>query len=171
MDLRVTCFLSLTLLLDVAGAQGNFKMLPTKLEAKLGEKIKLECEVLTSTASGCSWLFESRSSQVPNPTFIAYVSLTRSKLSEKLDPKLFNAHKQDSKYILTLSKFSPEHEGYYFCAITSNSMLHFSPLVPVFLPAKPTIKPVTRPSTPVPPIGTSQPLRPGACRPGAGGSG
>ncbi|XP_051010603.1 T-cell surface glycoprotein CD8 alpha chain [Acomys russatus] len=171
MDLLVTCFVLLTLLLEVTGIQEMFQMLPTKLDAQLGQKLELTCEVRQSTTvQGCSWLFQSRSSTTPKPIFIAYTSTSRFKLGEKVDEKLFSARKSGSKYILTLSKFSTEHEGYYFCSATSNSMMYFSPLVPVFLPGPFTTIPVRRSPTPVPPIGTTRPLRPGTCRPVAGGS-
>lgn len=109
-------------------------MSPKKMDAELGQKVVLTCEVMLSTSQGCSWLFQSSSSELPQPTFVVYISSTRTKLNEKLDEKLFSAQKvkDQSKYTLTLNKFSKENQGYYFCSVTSNSAMHFSPLVPVF---------------------------------------
>lgn len=107
-------------------------MSPKKVDAEIGQEVKLTCEVLRDTSQGCSWLFRNSSSELLQPTFIIYVSSSRSKLNDILDPKLFSARKENNKYILTLSKFSTKNQGYYFCSITSNSVMYFSPLVPVF---------------------------------------
>lgn len=173
---RVICFLSLNLLLlDIITrlqVSGQLQLSPKKVDAEIGQEVKLTCEVLRDTSQGCSWLFQNSSSELPQPTFIIYVSSSRSKLNDKLDPNLFSARKETNKYILTLSKFSTKNQGYYFCSITSNSVMYFSPLVPVFQKENSIItKPVTRAPTPVPPpTGTPRPLRPEACRPGASGS-
>lgn len=173
---RVICFLSLNLLLlDVITrlqVSGQLQLSPKKVDAEIGQEVKLTCEVLRDTSQGCSWLFQNSSSELSQPIFIIYVSSSRSKLNDKLDPNLFSARKENTKYILTLSKFSTKNQGYYFCSITSNSVMYFSPLVPVFQKVNSIIpKPVTRAPTPVPPpTGTPRPLRPEACRPGASGS-
>lgn len=174
---RLTCFLSLNLLLlDVTRlrSSGQFLMSTKKVEAELGQKVDLTCEVLRSNVpGGCSWLFQNSSSSLPQPTFIAYLAASSSvtKLNDGLDLKLFSAKKDKNKYILTLNKFSKENQGYYFCTIIINSVMIFSPLVPVFQKGNSiTTKPVPRAPTPVPPTGTFRPLRPEVCRPGAGGS-
>ncbi|XP_021047400.1 T-cell surface glycoprotein CD8 alpha chain [Mus pahari] len=181
----LTCFLSLNLLLlgelmipGRAGAgahqgSGQFIISPKKMDAELGQKVELVCEVVWSTSQGCSWLFQNSSSKLPQPIFVVYIASSHSKitLNDELDPKLFSAKRDMNKYILTLNKFSKETEGYYFCSVTSNSMMYFSSLVPVFQKVKSTTtKPVLRTTTPVPPTGTSRPPRPETCRPGAGGS-
>ncbi|XP_036038716.1 T-cell surface glycoprotein CD8 alpha chain [Onychomys torridus] len=170
---RVTCLLlSLTLLLNsFAGLQGleYFQMSPKKLVAELGQNVKLTCEVLLPTAQGCSWLFQEHGSG-RKPTFLVYLSSTRKKSNGKLYSSQISGEKKGGdQYTLTLSKFSEETQGYYFCSVTSNSVVHFSPLVPVFLPEKPTTPvPVPRLPTPLPTTGTPRSQRPEACRPGAG---
>ncbi|XP_052029848.1 T-cell surface glycoprotein CD8 alpha chain isoform X2 [Apodemus sylvaticus] len=172
---RLICFLSLNLLLlDVTKLQSSGQILiaPKKVDATVGQKVNLVCEMGSTTSLGCNWLFQNSSSKLPQPIFIAYLSSTQStvKLNDGLDLQLFSAKRDRNKYILTL-KFSTKNQGYYFCTTFSNSMMSFSPLVPVFQKVNSTTtKPVPRAATPVPPAGTFRPLRPEACRPGAGGS-
>uniref|UniRef100_A0A8C6RQF0 T-cell surface glycoprotein CD8 alpha chain n=1 Tax=Nannospalax galili TaxID=1026970 RepID=A0A8C6RQF0_NANGA len=146
-----------------------FRMTPTKVFAQPGQKVELKCEVLMSNVlSSCSWLFQRRDPEA-RPTFILYLS-ARPKLAEGLDAKRFSGQKIGNTYTLTLSDFREENQGYYFCSVTSNSILYFSPLVPVFLPEKSTTMPAPRPPTPVPPTRMHPAsLRPEACRPAAGG--
>ncbi|XP_049982401.1 T-cell surface glycoprotein CD8 alpha chain [Alexandromys fortis] len=169
----VTCFLSLTLLLDlVAELQGSEQLQilnAAKTTPELGKELKLKCKVLLSTSQGCTWLFQKGGSGV-KPTFLLYHSTTaRIKVNDKLDANQFSGERNDKEYTLTLKKFGEENEGYYFCSVTGNSVVYFSPLLPVFLPGKPTT-PVPRPSTPVPTVGTSRSPRPENCRPGSGAS-
>uniref|UniRef100_A0A8C2LCC9 T-cell surface glycoprotein CD8 alpha chain n=1 Tax=Cricetulus griseus TaxID=10029 RepID=A0A8C2LCC9_CRIGR len=174
---RVTYFLSLTLLLGElmilgrigAGLQGleHFQMSPKKVITQLGEKVELSCQVLLTTSQGCSWLFQKEGSGI-KPTFLVYVSSTREKRNEDLHSIKFSGKKNGDKYTLTLENFRKESEGYYFCSVTGNSVVHFSPLVPVFLASTtPPTTPVPRLPTPVPTTGTSRFVRPEACRPGA----
>ncbi|CAH7139980.1 Cd8a [Phodopus roborovskii] len=168
---RVTCFLSLTLLLDVVPEhQGleQFQMLPKKVVAQPGKEVTLSCEVLLPISQGCSWLFQKEGSGV-KPTFLFYLSSTRKVGNKNLPSFAISANKNGNKYTLTLSTFTKENEGYYFCSVTGNSVVYFSPLVPVFLPEKPTT-PVPQTPTPVPTTGSSRPLRPETCRPAAGTS-
>lgn len=174
---RLTCFLSLNLLLldfTRLRSSGQFLMSTKKVDAKLGQKVDLACEVLPTTAQGgCSWLFQNSSSKLPQPTFIVYLAAhsAMTKLNENLDSQLFSAKRDKNKYTLTLNKFGKENQGYYFCTIFVNSAMVISPLVPVFQKVNSTTtKPAPRAPTPVPPTGTFRPLRPEACRPGAGGS-
>ncbi|OBS83262.1 hypothetical protein A6R68_22736 [Neotoma lepida] len=166
---RVTCFLSLTLLLNVfAGLQGSeyFQMSPKKVVAQLGKEVKLTCQVRMPTSQGCSWLFQEHGSGM-RPTFLIYLSSTRKKLKDNLDPQEISGEKNGDQCTLTLKKFREESQGYYFCSVTGNSVVYFSSLVPVFLPEKPTT-PVPRRPTPVPTTRASPSLRPEACRPRAG---
>lgn len=111
-------------------------MSPKKMDAKVGQKVELTCEVLWTTSQGCSWLFQSSSSTQPQPIFIVYLPLSHSgkKWNDRLDPELFSAKREErtNKCILILNKFVEENQGYYFCSVTSNSVMYFSPLVPVF---------------------------------------
>ncbi|XP_057638471.1 T-cell surface glycoprotein CD8 alpha chain [Chionomys nivalis] len=164
----VTCFLSLTLLLDlVAELQGSeqLQISYAKTPPELGKELKLKCKVLLSTSQGCTWLFQKDGSGV-KPTFLLYHSMTRIKVNDKLDENQFSGEKNDKEYTLILKKFGEENQGYYFCSVTGNSVVYFSPLLRAFLPGKPTT-PVPRPPTPVPTVGTS---RSPTCRPGSGAS-
>ncbi|XP_038174837.1 T-cell surface glycoprotein CD8 alpha chain [Arvicola amphibius] len=167
----VTCILSLTLLLDlVAELQGSEQLQISSLKKspELGKELKLKCSVLLSTSQGCTWLFQKDGSGV-KPTFLLYLSTTKIKVNDQLDENQFSGNRNDKEYTLILKKFGEENQGYYFCSVTGNSVVYFSPLLPVFLPGKPTT-PVPRPRTPVPTVGTSRSPRPQTCRPGPGAS-
>ncbi|KAK7806585.1 hypothetical protein U0070_017190 [Myodes glareolus] len=166
----VTCFLSLTLLLDLVAELQGLELLQissANTPPELGKELKLKCSVRLSTTQGCSWLFQKDGSGV-KPTFLLYRS-TRLKVNDELDANKFSGEKNGNEYTLTLKKFGEEDQGYYFCSATSNSVVYFSPLLPVFLPGKPTT-PAPRPRTPVPTAGTSRSPRPETCRPGSGAS-
>nr|XP_020041467.1 T-cell surface glycoprotein CD8 alpha chain [Castor canadensis] len=171
---RVTTWLlPLALLLHVATAQPlkQFRMSPPEVVGRLGEKVELRCEVLLiPVVQGCSWLYVPPG-DAARPTFIMYISSTRTKVADGLDPQQFSGSKSQSSYTLTLRSLREKDQGYYFCTVLSNSMMYFSPFVPVFLPAKPTTKPAPRPRTPVSPTKLHpMSVHPEACRPGAGGT-
>ncbi|KAM7079122.1 T-cell surface glycoprotein CD8 alpha chain [Molossus nigricans] len=163
--------LPLALMLHAATVLGSsqFRMSPREVRGTLGQRVELQCEVLLTTATGCSWLFQRRGAAA-SPVFLMYSSKVRTKLAEELDAAQFSGGRtQDNVYSLVLTRFGEENQGYYFCAALSNSVLHFSPFVPVFLPEKPPTTPARRPPTPAhtsasPPVT----LRPGGCRPAAG---
>ncbi|XP_045835975.1 T-cell surface glycoprotein CD8 alpha chain isoform X2 [Meles meles] len=164
--------LPLALLLHAAAAAGpsQFRMSPAKVVGQPEGKVELQCEVLLSNAPmGCSWL-RQKNEPAARPVFLMYLSLSRSKEADGLDPKQISGKKiHNTLYSLTLHRFRKEDEGYYFCSVLINSVLHFSPFVPVFLPVKPTPTPAPRPLTRGP-TNTLQPVsqRPGICRPTAG---
>ncbi|XP_037663482.1 T-cell surface glycoprotein CD8 alpha chain [Choloepus didactylus] len=165
--------LPLALLLDTAAAAGPsaFRLSTREVRALLGQSVELQCEVLlTTAASGCSWLFQPRGDPA-SPTFLLYVSQTRTKIADGLDGSRFSAKRiRDSAFALTLRRFQEENEGYYFCAVLSNSVIYFSPFVRVFLPEKPTTTTPARLPTKPAPTNASQPasLHPEVCRPAAG---
>uniref|UniRef100_A0A452RZ29 T-cell surface glycoprotein CD8 alpha chain n=1 Tax=Ursus americanus TaxID=9643 RepID=A0A452RZ29_URSAM len=156
-----------------AGEPSQFRMTPRKVVGQLGSKVELQCEVLLSSAApGCSWLYQ-KNEPAARPVFLMYLSQTRAKVAQGLDPNQISGKKvHDTLYSLTLQRFRKEDEGYYFCSILSNSMLYFGPFVPVFLPVKPTPTPAPRPPTRAP-TNASQlvSLSPGICRPAAGSAG
>ncbi|ELK30031.1 T-cell surface glycoprotein CD8 alpha chain [Myotis davidii] len=96
--------------------------------------MELYCEVLLSTSgSGCSWLFLEPGA-ARSPTFLMFISKVRGKPVP--DSSRFSGAKVgNDRYSLTLNSFRQEDEGYYFCSVLSNSIMYFSPFVPVFLPA------------------------------------
>ncbi|KAF6102619.1 CD8a molecule [Phyllostomus discolor] len=147
---------------------GNeFRLTPRQVTATVGKQVDLRCEVMVSKSSGCTWLYQRREAAA-SPVFLMYLSSTRSKIADGLDSRRISGQRvQSDIYTLTLHRFREEEEGYYFCSVVANSIVYFSPFVPVFLPAKPTT-PVPRPPTPTPPK-VSQPVsrRPETCRPPA----
>ncbi|EHA99117.1 T-cell surface glycoprotein CD8 alpha chain [Heterocephalus glaber] len=163
---RVTSWLLLqvALLLDAAEAQGpnQFRMSPPKLVAGVGETVTLRCEVLMrNVLQGCSWLFQPHGA-TRSPTFLLYQSGSRPKLAPGLDEKRFTSTKSSNTYTLTVSGFREQDEGYYFCLVVANTILHFSPFLPVFLPAAPTTTPAPPPPTQVP-SALSPSVRPETC--------
>ncbi|XP_015419584.1 PREDICTED: T-cell surface glycoprotein CD8 alpha chain, partial [Myotis davidii] len=99
----------------------------------VGQPMELYCEVLLSTSgSGCSWLFLEPGA-ARSPTFLMFISKVRGKPVP--DSSRFSGAKVgNDRYSLTLNSFRQEDEGYYFCSVLSNSIMYFSPFVPVFLP-------------------------------------
>ncbi|XP_019797627.1 T-cell surface glycoprotein CD8 alpha chain isoform X1 [Tursiops truncatus] len=148
----------------------SFRMSPVRVQARLGEKVKLHCEVLQSSmTSSCSWLYQ-KPGDASRPIFLMYLSSTRSKPAEGLDTSYISGTKAEgANFHLTLHRFHEEDQGYYFCSFMSNSVMYFSNFVPVFLPAKPTTTPATPPATraPTKALQTVSP-RPEVCRPSAG---
>ncbi|XP_006902083.1 PREDICTED: T-cell surface glycoprotein CD8 alpha chain [Elephantulus edwardii] len=159
--------LPLAILPNATTSQGSkaFRMSPTKVEGALDQTVELQCEVLlTNPSSGCSWLMQRHGGP---PTFLAYTSNYR----KHQEGEHFSANTLGSNtYKLTVRKFRDEDQGHYFCSVTSNSVMHFSPFVPVFLPEKPTTRPPRSP-TPAPTNGSkSQSPHPKDCWPPSGGA-
>ncbi|XP_066123742.1 T-cell surface glycoprotein CD8 alpha chain isoform X1 [Saccopteryx bilineata] len=166
---RLLLALALMLRADWALEETWFRMTPRQVKATLGQRVELRCEVLLSTlVSGCSWLFQ-RPEASASPVFLMYISTTRVKVAEGIGQ--ISGQKSQDTYSLTLHSFREQDQGYYFCSVLSNSILYFSPLVRVTLPAKPTTRPAPRPPTPAP-TEALLPVtpRPEMCRPAAGGA-
>nr|XP_014708276.1 T-cell surface glycoprotein CD8 alpha chain [Equus asinus] len=169
--------LPLALLLHAVLALGSnaFRMTQPEGPPQPGKTLNLRCQVLLSNqAPGCSWLYQPPG-PAARPVFLMYITKGRIKPAEDLDTKKFSGERiQDAVFGLTLHHFSEKDQGYYFCSVLSNSIIYFSPFVPVFLPAKPTTTPAPRPPTPRPPMraatNASQPVtrRPETCRPAKG---
>ncbi|XP_006203874.1 T-cell surface glycoprotein CD8 alpha chain [Vicugna pacos] len=156
---------------DTALGSHLFRMSPEKVQAHLGEQVKLDCELLQPGQTvGCSWLYQ-KPEAASGPTFLAYISSSRSKMAEGLNTNYISATKTGgSNFQLTLHRFREEDQGYYFCSVMINSVMHFSKFVQVFLPAKPTTTTVATPPPKRAPTNASLPVtpRPEACRPSAG---
>ncbi|XP_032980071.1 T-cell surface glycoprotein CD8 alpha chain isoform X4 [Rhinolophus ferrumequinum] len=94
MVLRVTpLFLPLALLLYAAVALGlsAFRTKLPKQRISLGQTVKLECEVLLSSATqGCSWLYLPPAPDT-SPRFLMYLSQSRVRMAEGLDSKWISA--------------------------------------------------------------------------------
>ncbi|CAO2605358.1 T-cell surface glycoprotein CD8 alpha chain [Lemmus lemmus] len=134
----VICFLSLTLLLDlVAELQGSdpLQISSVKMSPELGKELELKCTVQMSISQGCSWILQKDGSGV-KPTFLLYHSTSRVKVNDLLDENQVSIYKNGNEYTFILKKFGEENQGYYFCSVTSNSVVYFSPLLSVFLPVE-----------------------------------
>ncbi|KAK2497368.1 hypothetical protein MC885_011732 [Smutsia gigantea] len=166
--------LPLALLLHpvAARALSQFWMSPPEVRQPLGSRVELRCEVLLrNPASGCTWLYQEPGARA-SPVFLMYLSASRTRTADGLDRSAVSGERVgDSVFSLTLHRLREQDQGYYFCLVLSNSVLHFSPFVPVLLPAKPTTAPAPRSPTPAA-TSASQPvsLRPERCRPAAGGA-
>uniref|UniRef100_G1SX34 T-cell surface glycoprotein CD8 alpha chain n=1 Tax=Oryctolagus cuniculus TaxID=9986 RepID=G1SX34_RABIT len=159
--------LPLTLLLHFAAAfgQSQIRMKPKEVTAILDKPVTLICEVLLSDlGDSCSWVFQR--SAAASPTFLLYLSKTRNQVDSPLNS---GKRVQEKVFSLTLHHFREEDQGYYFCVVVGSLSLHFSPSVPVFLPAKPTTMPAPRRPSAAPTT-APQPrsLRPEVCRPSGG---
>ncbi|XP_036981493.2 T-cell surface glycoprotein CD8 alpha chain [Artibeus jamaicensis] len=161
--------LPLALLLHAAAVLGwnEFRMTPREVTATVGQKVELRCEVFVTKSSGCTWLFQRREAAA-SPVFLMYIG-TRTKIAEGLESHISGQKFQNDGYTLTLHSFTEKDQGYYFCSVVANSIVYFSPFVPVFPPEKRTTTLAPRPSTRAPPS-ASQPVsrRPETCRPAAG---
>ncbi|XP_036894800.1 T-cell surface glycoprotein CD8 alpha chain [Sturnira hondurensis] len=160
--------LLLALLLYSAAVLGSyeFRLTPREVTQVVGKKVELRCEVFVTKSSGCTWLYQRREAAA-RPVFLMYIG-TRTKIAEGLESRISGEKVQSDVYTLTLNRFTEEDQGYYFCSVVANSIVYFSPFVPVFLPEKRTT-PAPRPPTQAPPS-ASQPVsrRPETCRPTAG---
>ncbi|CAO2605360.1 T-cell surface glycoprotein CD8 alpha chain [Lemmus lemmus] len=131
------------------------------MSPELGKELELKCTVQMSISQGCSWILQKDGSGV-KPTFLLYHSTSRVKVNDLLDENQVSIYKNGNEYTFILKKFGEENQGYYFCSVTSNSVVYFSPLLSVFLPGLRT----GVPSPGVPTAGTSRSPRPETCRPG-----
>ncbi|XP_051830359.1 T-cell surface glycoprotein CD8 alpha chain isoform X2 [Antechinus flavipes] len=142
--------LPLALLLQPFGsqAQQGFRMNPTeKRDVRQSEQVRLQCEALSSSNTGCSWLRQAPGALIP--TFLLYISggTNSVKLADGLDATKFAGEKvSPSTYRLTVKDFRAQDQGYYFCVVTRNAIMYFSPFVAVFLPVKATT-PAPKPKT------------------------
>uniref|UniRef100_A0A5F5Q2U6 T-cell surface glycoprotein CD8 alpha chain n=1 Tax=Equus caballus TaxID=9796 RepID=A0A5F5Q2U6_HORSE len=129
--------LPLALLLHAVLALGSnaFRMTQPEGPPQPGKTLNLRCQVLLSNqAPGCSWLYQPPG-PAARPVFLMYITKGRIKTAEDLDTKKFSGERiQDAVFGLTLHHFSEKDQGYYFCSVLSNSIIYFSPFVPVFLP-------------------------------------
>ncbi|XP_043843129.1 T-cell surface glycoprotein CD8 alpha chain [Dromiciops gliroides] len=129
-------------------AQGKFRMVPTeKRDAQLGQRIQLSCETLAIAETGCSWLRLPPGARVP--TFLLFISGTSTtvRMGDNVDKRLQGGKKSSSIYTLTLTSFREEDEGFYYCVLVRNGLMHFSHFVPVFLPVKATTTSAPKPTT------------------------
>ncbi|XP_031805666.1 T-cell surface glycoprotein CD8 alpha chain [Sarcophilus harrisii] len=154
--------LPLALLLQPFGsqAQPGFRMSPAeKRDVRPSEQVRLQCEALSASNTGCSWLRQSPGALTP--TFLLYISGGTSsvKLAEGLDATKFAGERvSPSIYRLTVKDFRAQDQGYYFCVVTRNAIMYFSPFVAVLLPVKATT-PAPKPKTTTLLTTTSSPIQ------------
>lgn len=112
-----------------------FRVKTLKKPTNLGDPVTLECEVLLSSAApGCSWLYLPPG-PAASPRFQMYLTQRGVRMAEGLDSMRISGERiQEKVYRLYLKGLRKDEEGYYFCAVLSNSAWHFSSLMPVFLP-------------------------------------
>ncbi|XP_068957061.1 T-cell surface glycoprotein CD8 alpha chain [Petaurus breviceps papuanus] len=163
--------LPLALLLQPVGSQTQmkFRMNPQgKREVRTSDKVQLQCETLSASQTGCSWL--RLAPQAVVPTFLLFISgsTPNVKLAEGLDSKRFQGERTTpSTYRLTVNNFREEDQGHYYCVVTRNSALSFSPFVPVFIPVKATTTPAPKTTTRLATTSSSKQISAGSetCKP------
>ncbi|NWX35826.1 CD8A protein, partial [Notiomystis cincta] len=109
-------------------------------QLQVGQRLQLECQ--TDRDSGAFWIRRDRSGALH---FIVFInSLARATFSgeQRANPR-FEAGRDNRIYHLAVKSFTPQDEGNYFCIISINQMLYFSPGQPAFLPATTTAAPTT----------------------------
>nr|XP_004660622.2 T-cell surface glycoprotein CD8 alpha chain [Jaculus jaculus] len=154
---------------DAAAGLVRLKVSPPQVVARAGQDVRLSCEAAPALAAGCSWLRQRPGDGAWPPAFLLYTSGMRVQLATGLsDAKI--SGKKEGTCTFNLRHFSEDDQGHYFCLVIVNSQMHFSPLVPVFLPAQPTTKPAPLPTTQVPGGWRTRSPRPGPCRPAAPGA-
>uniref|UniRef100_UPI001293D458 T-cell surface glycoprotein CD8 alpha chain-like n=1 Tax=Lonchura striata TaxID=40157 RepID=UPI001293D458 len=107
---------------------------------QVGQRLELECQ--TYKSYGASWIRQDKHGTLHFIVFIS--SLSRANFGENQGAAhRFEASKHNTLYRLAVKSFSPEDEGTYFCVMSLNQILHFSPGQRAFLPVTATVAPTT----------------------------
>ncbi|XP_030126363.3 T-cell surface glycoprotein CD8 alpha chain [Taeniopygia guttata] len=109
-------------------------------QLRVGQRLELECQ--TYKRYGASWIRQDKHGTLHFIVFISSVS--RASFGENQGTAhRFETSKHNTVYRLVVKSFSPEDEGTYFCVMSLNQMLHFSPGQRAFLPVTTTVAPTT----------------------------
>ncbi|NXP51848.1 CD8A protein, partial [Heliornis fulica] len=101
-------------------------------QPRLGQQLELECET-NKEDSSMFWVRMDKSGTLHFIVFIT--SMSRTTFKEKTQTHThFEAKKDGRFYRLVVKHLTPQNEGKYFCIMSSNKLLYFSPGHPVYLP-------------------------------------
>ncbi|XP_050830041.1 T-cell surface glycoprotein CD8 alpha chain-like [Serinus canaria] len=109
-------------------------------QLRVGQRLELECH--TDRNSGALWIHQDRSGTLHFIVFINSFSRATFEGSQRTSPR-FEASRENAIYRLAVKSFTPQDEGRYFCVMSLNLMLHFSPGQRAFLPATTAVAPST----------------------------
>ncbi|NWZ88995.1 CD8A protein, partial [Nesospiza acunhae] len=109
-------------------------------QLRVGQRLELECH--TDKSQGASWIRQDRSGTLHFIVFINSISRAMFEGSQRTSTR-FEASKDSTIYQLAVKSFTPQDQGSYFCVMSLNQMLHFSPGQQAFLPATTTVAPST----------------------------
>uniref|UniRef100_A0A8C9NNR4 Immunoglobulin domain-containing protein n=1 Tax=Serinus canaria TaxID=9135 RepID=A0A8C9NNR4_SERCA len=109
-------------------------------QLRVGQRLELECH--TDRSSGASWIRQDRSGTLHFIVFINSFSRATFEGSQRTSPR-FEASRENTIYRLAVKSFTPQDEGRYFCVMSLNLMLHFSPGQHVFLPGQQHLHPAS----------------------------
>ncbi|NWR05057.1 CD8A protein, partial [Paradoxornis webbianus] len=109
-------------------------------QLQVGQKLELECR--TDKPTGAFWIHQDKSGTLHFIAFISSVSRVSFEGNQKTSTR-FEAWKEGMSYHLVVKSFTPQDQGKYFCMVTINQKLYFSPGQHAFLPATTVVAPTT----------------------------
>ncbi|NWU15913.1 CD8A protein, partial [Cephalopterus ornatus] len=122
------------------------RFLDTITQLQLGQRLELECQT-DKKDSGMFWVRQDKNGILHFIAFISSLSKTTFEGNQRTSTH-FEASKGNTFYRLVVKSFTQKDEGNYFCLMSINQMLYFSPGLPAFFPVTTTVAPTTtRPTT------------------------
>ncbi|NWR05058.1 CD8A protein, partial [Paradoxornis webbianus] len=109
-------------------------------QLQVGQKLELECR--TDKPTGAFWIHQDKSGTLHFIAFISSVSRVSFEGNQKTSTR-FEAWKEGMSYHLVVKSFTPQDQGKYFCMVTINQKLYFSPGQHALLPATTKVAPIT----------------------------